>query len=103
MSDLDEPKNALVKQYKKMFKIDGVDLEFEDSAISYVAGKAIELDIGARGLRSVLEHSMFEIRYYIPQMKEVARCIINKDALIGNSLPILLNKPETQIYIKKSA
>ena len=98
-----EPKNALVKQYKKMFAIDGVELEFEESALSYVADKAFELNIGARGMRSVLEHSMFELMYYIPQMEDIAKCVIDKDFLEGKSFPVLLNSSGSRVYIKKIA
>lgn len=100
---LTEPPNALIKQYKKMFAIDGVELEFEDNALVYVADKAVELNIGARGLRSVLERSMFELMYYVPQMEDIVKCIISKDFLEGKSFPVLLNSSGSRIYIKKIA
>lgn len=98
-----EPTNALIKQYKKMFELDGVELEFEESALDYIADRAIELNIGARGLRSILESSMIDLMYQIPQMKNVKKCIVNKDFIEGTSHPVLLNSLGSEINFKKSA
>ena len=78
---LNEPKNALVKQYKKLFKIEGVHLEFTDCAISEIVNQAIKRDTGARGLRSILESAMIEIMYDIPSMEKVDSCIIDGDVI----------------------
>ena len=78
---LNEPKNALVKQYKKLFKIEGVHLEFTDCAISEIVNQAIKRDTGARGLRSILESAMIEIMYDIPSMEKVDSYIIDGDVI----------------------
>jgi len=75
---LKEPKNALVKQYKKLFEMDNVDLEFEDEALEEIAKLAMERNTGARGLRSILEDIMREVMYEIPSRDDVDKCIISK-------------------------
>ena len=83
-----EPKNSLVKQYKKLFEIDGVELEFKDNAIEAIVDKAIELKTGARGLRSIIEEVMTDIMFEIPSNKKIEKCIISKETVLK------LNKPE---------
>jgi len=85
-----EPKNALLKQYKKLFAIDGVELEIEDSAIIKVAEKAIERKTGARGLRSIFEHIMTDIMYEIPSRKDILKCVITEDTIVNNTGPKLV-------------
>lgn len=80
---LTEPKNALVKQYKKLFEIDGVDLEITDDALSYIAKKAIERDTGARGLRAIVEKTLSNAMYEIPSMENVKRAIFTKETFKG--------------------
>lgn len=80
---LTEPKNALIKQYKKMFDIDKVELEFEPEAIRSVAHKAMELKTGARGLRTILEDGMLELMYEIPSRPDISKIIIPKDYFSG--------------------
>ena len=92
---LTEPKNAILKQYKKMFDIDKVDLEFEPEAIRSVAHKALELKTGARGLRTILEDGMLELMYEIPSRKDVAKVIIPKNYFTETDIkPILIIKEE---------
>ncbi len=92
---LTEPKNAILKQYKKMFDIDKVELEFEPEAIRSVAHKAMELKTGARGLRTILEDGMLELMYEIPSRKDVAKVIIPKDYFTETDpKPILVTKEE---------
>uniref|UniRef100_A0A7C4YF13 ATP-dependent Clp protease ATP-binding subunit ClpX n=1 Tax=Caldisericum exile TaxID=693075 RepID=A0A7C4YF13_9BACT len=98
-----EPKNSLIKQYEKMFEIDGVELEFEEDALDFVAEKAIELNIGARGLRSVLEQSMVELMYKIPQNKLIKKCIITKAFLEDGVEPVLLDSRGLRVSLKKVA
>ena len=86
---LKEPKNALVKQYTKLFEIDGVELEFEDEALNAIVEKAIERKTGARGLRSILESVMNEVMYEIPSDETISKCIITKEAVEGNAKPLL--------------
>lgn len=92
---LTEPKNAILKQYKKMFDIDKVDLEFEPEAIRSVAHRAMELKTGARGLRTILEDGMLELMYEIPSRKDVAKVIIPKNYFTETDIkPILITKEE---------
>ncbi len=91
---LQEPKNAIIRQYQKLFDLDGVELVFEKEAVEAVARKTMERSTGARGLRSILEKSMRDIMYELPSEEEVARCIITKDVIEGTGVPILVRKGE---------
>ena len=84
-----EPKNALVKQYQKLFELDGVTLHFEEEAMRAVAEKAIENKTGARGLRNVLEKVMLDIMYELPTLKDVDECVITRGVIEGTEDPIL--------------
>lgn len=94
---LQEPKNALIKQYVQMFTFDNVKLTFTNSALKAVAKKALTRKTGARGLRSILEEAMMEIMYTVPSDKEIVECIINEDVICEGGKPILMyeNKKET--------
>ncbi len=87
---LTEPKNALVKQYQKLFEIDGVLLEFEQEALKLIAQKAIERKTGARGLRSILESIMLNVMYDIPSRDDVEKCIVTRDTVLNNADPMLI-------------
>ncbi len=87
---LKEPKNAIIKQYQKMLKIDEVDLEFEEDALVEVAKLAIERKTGARGLRSILESIMMEIMYEIPSRDDIKKCIVTKETIRNHQLPTLV-------------
>ena len=76
---LQEPKNSLVKQYTKLFELDGVDLVFEPDAIEAIADKALERKTGARGLRAIMENVMLDLMYSIPSADDVSECVITKD------------------------
>lgn len=89
---LTEPKNALVKQYKKLFKMDNVEIEFQNEALIEVADQAIKLKTGARGLRSILEGLMLELMYEIPTDPSIEKIIITKEAVQKIQKPIVLNK-----------
>lgn len=84
---LKEPKNAITKQYKKLFELDGVELEFEDEAIEAVAAKAYEKKTGARGLRSILEGVMNDLMFEIPSDESITKCVITKEAVLGEGEP----------------
>ena len=94
---LTEPKNALVKQYQKLFELDGVKLRFESDALRAVAAKAIERKTGARGLRNVLEGIMRDIMYELPTMKDVQDCVITRGVIENGEKPLLTRKPQVQI------
>ncbi len=87
---LSEPKNALIKQFKKLFELEGVNLRFTDSALSAIAKEALKRKSGARGLRSILESSMLNIMYQIPSVDSVKECVISEDVILRKEEPILL-------------
>jgi len=89
VSILTEPKNAVIKQYQKLFDFDGIDLEFTEDAILEVARTALNRKTGARGLRAILEQVMLDVMYDLPANEKVAKCIITKDAITGEGKPIL--------------
>ncbi len=92
-----EPKNALLKQYKKLLSIDGVELEMADEAIRAVARQALERKTGARGLRGILESTMTEIMYEIPSRDDVEKCIITKETIEMKGRPKLVLKASSQL------
>ena len=98
---LQEPKNALVKQYKKLLGYDEVELEFELEALDAIAGKAIERNIGARGLRAVMEGMLTQIMYDIPSDPTIIKAVITKDCVDGTGQPILTRDPEKVNYSVK--
>ena len=87
---LKEPKNALIKQYKKLFNMEGVELEFRDDAIEAIALKAIERKTGARGLRSIMESSLKEIMFELPTISNLLKVVIDKDVINENEKPYLI-------------
>ena len=91
---LKEPKNALIKQYRKLFSYDGVGLEFEDDAIEAIAKMAVERKTGARGLRSIMENVMMDVMYRIPSEESIKACVITKGAVEGTSEPIVVREEE---------
>lgn len=92
---LTTPKNALVKQYKELLSIDGVELEIEEDALEAIAEKAIERNTGARGLRGIIEEVMLDIMYDIPSRDDIEKCIITKDTVIDGTDPkFVLKKTE---------
>jgi ATP-dependent Clp protease ATP-binding subunit ClpX len=89
---LTEPKNALVKQYKKFFEYDGVDLVFKDEALGGVAHKAIERGTGARGLRAILENVLLDVMYDLPSRTNIKKCVITKEVIEQGIEPTLLTE-----------
>ena len=99
-----EPKNALVKQYKQLFKYDNVELEFEPEALELIVDKAIERNTGARGLRSIIEDIMRDIMFDIPSNPNIEKCIITKETVKDKVAPKLVindNKQENKKIKKK--
>ena len=86
---LKEPKNALVKQYRKLFEFDNVELVVEDDAVKEIAKQAFERKTGARGLRSIMEHAMMDVMYEIPSDETIKKVIITKETVLGESKPIV--------------
>jgi len=101
MEILTEPKNALVKQYQRMFEIDGVDLEFDTGALEAIADLAVLRQTGARGLRAILEEVLGPVMFEVPSSNEVARVVITRDAVEKNAAPTIV--PRKRIRQEKSA
>ena len=85
---LTEPKNAFVKQYKKLFGLEGVELVFEDSALKAVANEAIQRKTGARGLRSILENLLLDTMFDLPDLEDINEIVIDEDVVKGKKDPI---------------
>ncbi len=89
---LTEPRNALIKQYQKLFGFDEVKLDFEKDAVEAIAKQAFERKTGARGLRSIMEKVMMDVMYRIPSDETIKECVITKGAVEGESEPLLIHK-----------
>ncbi len=101
---LTEPKNALIKQYKRLLEFDDVELEFEDDAIKEIVEKAIERNTGARGLRSIIEETMRDVMFDIPSNPKIEKCIITKETVLNHEPPKIIineNKKEKKHLKKK--
>ena len=100
-----EPKNALIKQFQSLFKMDGVRLEFKEDALSEIAQLAVEQNTGARGLRSIIEETLVNLMYDAPDIKDLYKIVINKDVVSKNSEPILIysNKNSNQKIIANNS
>ncbi len=93
---LKDPKDALIKQYQALFKIDDVDLEFTDEALNAVANEALKLKTGARGLRSILEDTLLDVMYELPSLKEIIRCTVDEDSILENA-PVSLVTADAEL------
>ena len=89
---LTKPRNAITKQYKQLFKMDGIELEFDDSAIKAVANRAIELKTGARGLRTIMEERMLDVMYNYHFDEKIEKIIIDDNFILGKSKPIMIKE-----------
>jgi len=98
LSILTEPKNAIVKQYKKLFRMEGAELEFEEEALNEVVNKAITKGTGARALRSILEEIMIDIMYKLPSKQNVTKCIITPDVIRKKDKPVYITENTKQQY-----
>ncbi|HWQ89686.1 MAG TPA: ATP-dependent Clp protease ATP-binding subunit ClpX [Desulfitobacteriaceae bacterium] len=87
---LTEPKNALVKQYQKLFELDGINLEFNEDALAAIAEEAIRRNTGARGLRSIVEDILLNVMYDLPSRTDVTKCYISKDVVMKKEEPLLM-------------
>ncbi len=102
MRILKEPKNALIKQYQKLFDLDDVQLSFEEDAIETIADMAFERKTGARGLRSIMEHVMMDVMYQIPSDDTIMSCVITKAAVEGTSKPLIVHRENASGSLKKA-
>jgi ATP-dependent Clp protease ATP-binding subunit ClpX len=96
ISILTEPRNALVKQYHRLFELDGVDLEFSDDALEAIADQAILRGTGARGLRAIMEEVLLSVMYEVPSRADVARVVITREAVLEHVNPTLVPRERTK-------
>ena len=94
---LTKPKNALMKQYQKLFEFENVKLKFTDGAIRAIARQAIKRKSGARGLRSILENVMLDVMYEIPSQSNIKECIISEEVIFNKESPIILYEKEAEV------
>jgi ATP-dependent Clp protease ATP-binding subunit ClpX len=87
---LTEPKNALVKQYKKFFEFDGVELKFTDGALRAIARQAMRRTTGARGLRAIMEEVLLDVMYELPSRSDIVKCVVTKDTVDKGAQPTLV-------------
>jgi ATP-dependent Clp protease ATP-binding subunit ClpX len=87
---LKEPRNALTKQYQKLFEFDGIGLKFTEGALKAIATKALKRKSGARGLRSVMEEAMLDVMYDLPSIKGVQECVISEQVITQGDYPVIL-------------
>lgn len=99
---LTQPKNALVKQYKKLFEMEGVELEFRPESLTAIAKKAMERKTGARGLRSILEHVLLDMMYQLPSLEGVSKVVIDEKTIAGDSEPVLIYEPKPEVKTGKT-
>ena len=95
-----EPKDAIIKQYKKLFELENVNLKFTDGALRAVAKLSMERKSGARGLRSILENTMLEIMYDIPSRNDIKECVISEEVVIKKEKPILIYEENLKLLKK---
>lgn len=96
VSILTEPKNALIKQYRKLFEMEGVALEFRDTALQAIADRCVEKKTGARGLRSILEKALLDTMYELPSLSNVSKVILDEAAIHGETKPIVIYENHDQ-------
>ena len=97
---LTKPRNALVKQYSKLFEYDEVQLEFEQDALEAVAKEAIKRNTGARGLRAILEQAMLEVMYELPAKSNVKKCIVTKNTILKAERPVMVMADGSEVTTK---
>lgn len=95
-----EPKNSLVKQYSKMFKIDKVDLEFTEDALREISKHALQRGTGARGLRSIMEEIMLNIMFEIPERNDISKCIITREVVENKTEPEIIGRSNKKVFLK---
>jgi ATP-dependent Clp protease ATP-binding subunit ClpX len=97
MTILVEPRNALTKQYAKLFKMEGVELEFRESALRLISKKALERKTGARGLRSIMEHALLDIMFDLPSLPNLSKVVVDDGVIRGDTPPILIYSDEPRL------
>jgi ATP-dependent Clp protease ATP-binding subunit ClpX len=97
---LTEPKNAIVKQFKKLFDFESVELKFTDGALRAVVKEALKRKTGARGLRAILERAMLEVMYEMPSQTNLKEVVITEEVIVADSDPILVYRSESEMIAK---
>jgi ATP-dependent Clp protease ATP-binding subunit ClpX len=92
-----EPKNALIKQYSKLLQMEGAELEVRPAALHAIAKKALERKTGARGLRSILEHALLEVMFELPSQQNVAKVVIDENAIVNGAKPLLIYHEQQKV------
>ena len=100
---LKEPRNALVRQYEKIFEIDGVALEFKDSCLQAIAEEAMKRNTGARGLRAIMEETLLDVMYDLPSRDDIDRCVITREVVANGESPMLVTKDNKRNKKEESA
>jgi len=95
-----EPKNSLVKQYSKMFKMDKVDLEFTEDALREISKHALQRGTGARGLRAIMEEIMLNIMFEIPERNDISKCIITREVVENKTEPEIIGRSNKKVFLK---
>ena len=93
---LEEPKNALIKQYQRFFGYDGIELVFTDDAMWEIADRALERETGARGLRSILEETLLDVQFELPSRRDVTKCVVTKETILQGRRPTLVTEAAQQ-------
>jgi len=96
-----KPKNAILKQFRELFKLDDVNLEFAKGSLDAIAAEAMTRKTGARGIRTVIEETLLDVMYDLPSREDVERCIITEKSINKNSDPILVTKSGVPLNAKK--
>ncbi|HRA45178.1 MAG TPA: ATP-dependent Clp protease ATP-binding subunit ClpX, partial [Phycicoccus sp.] len=99
---LTEPRNALVKQYQKMFALDGVELEFTTDAVEAVAEQALSRGTGARGLRAIMEEVLLSVMFDVPSDEGIAKVVVTRDVVLKNVLPTIVRREEDEVTRKRT-
>ena len=94
---LTEPKTALIKQYQKLFSMEGVDLEVRPAGLNAIARKALARKTGARGLRSILEQVLLEIMFELPTMENVSKVVVDEATILGEGKPLLIYADQPKV------
>ena len=100
---LTEPKNALTKQYSKLFEMEGAELDFRDEALTAIAEKAMERNTGARGLRTIMEKILLDTMYDLPSLENVSKVVIDEGVVKGDNKPYLIYENKEVKPLKKAA
>jgi ATP-dependent Clp protease ATP-binding subunit ClpX len=103
MRILTEPKNALVRQYQALFEMDGAQLEFTPEALGAIADEAIKRETGARGLRAIMEDLMRDMMYELPSRKDIIKCVVTKEAVLGKEQLLTVTQAEQKKQKKEAS